>query len=149
MYDSTVTIFNRSGSEKKGFVWFPTLIMGVNLIIDKGAGMAKTGLADANKANLHIRYRTVDKQIIVEGKQFLLPKEWQRQADGDKAVTLTFSEGEDFFLEGEYPIEPVSEDDILYTNGFFAYLKQSRDNVFKINTVGKYGLIPHFEIGGD
>ena len=49
MYDSTITVFNRSGSEKKGFVWFPTVIDGVYLIIDKGAGMVKTGLAEANK----------------------------------------------------------------------------------------------------
>lgn len=149
MYDSTVTIFNRSGSEKKGFVWFPAVISGVNLIIDKGAGMAKTGLADANRANLHIRYHIVGGQLVVDGKPFLLPKEWSSQTEGEKTVSLTFSEGDDFFLEGEYSEEPVSEDDILYSNGFFSYMKETYDNVFKINTVGKYGLIQHFEIGGE
>ena len=65
MYNRTITVFNRSGSEKNGFVWFPTVIDGVYLIVDKGAGMVKTGLAEANKANLHIRYISVDGKVLV------------------------------------------------------------------------------------
>lgn len=60
MYDRTITVFNRSGSEKNGFVWFPTIIDGVDLVVDKGAVMAKTGLSDADKANLHIRYISIE-----------------------------------------------------------------------------------------
>lgn len=149
MYNDTVTIFNRSGSEKKGFTWFPTVLSGVDLIIDKSAGMAKTGLTDANKAALHIRYRDTGNNIIVDGKVFLPPKEWNRQTDDKKAATITFSEGEDFFLEGEFDTNPIIEDGIMYSNGFFAYMKAQRDNVFEINTVGRYKLIPHFEIGGE
>lgn len=149
MYSNTVTIFNKSGNEKTGFTWYPTVVTGVDLLIDKSVGMAKTGLADANKANLHVRYRSINGQIIVDGKIYVLPKEWKRQSDDLKSTSMTFDEGEDFFVEGEYATDIVQDDDILYTNGFFAYMKVRYDNVFKINTVGKYSLIPHFEIGGE
>ncbi len=149
MYNSTITVFNRSGSEKKGFVWFPTVIDCVYLIIDKGAGMVKTGLAEANKANLHIRYISVDGKVLVGGKPYMLPKEWNAQSDEEKATSITFNEGCDFFIEGEYPEDVIQDDDILYANGLFSYMKAKRDNVFKLNTVGKYTLIPHFEIGGE
>lgn len=149
MYNNAVTIFNKSGNEKTGFVWYPTVIMGVDLLIDKSVGMAKTGLSDANKANLHIRYCNVDGRVIIDGKPYILPKAWGSQGDELKTATITFNEGEDFFIEGEYSPDVVRDDDIMYTNGFFAYMKAKYDNVFKINTVGKYSLIPHFEIGGE
>lgn len=149
MYDRTITVFNRSGSEKKGFVWFPTVIDGVDLIIDKGAGMAKTGMADANKANLHIHYISVGDKAFVDGKPYLLPKEWDAQSDEGKSISVTFSEGHDFFIEGEYAEDVIVDDEITYVNGLLSYMKTKYDNVFKINTVGKYSLIPHFEIGGE
>ena len=43
----------------------------------------------------------------------------------------------------------IVEDESIYTNGLLSYMKSKYDNVFKINTVGKYSLIPHFEIGGE
>lgn len=149
MYNNAVTIFNKSGNEKTGFVWYPTVIMGVDLLIDKSVGMAKTGLSDANKANLHIRYCNVDGRVIIDAKPYILPKAWGSQGDELKTATITFNEGEDFFIEGEYSPDVVRDDDIMHTNGFFAYMKAKYDNVFKINTVGKYSLIPHFEIGGE
>lgn len=149
MYDRTITVFNRSGSEKNGFVWFPTIIDGVNLVVDKGAVMAKTGLSDADKANLHIRYISVEGRPLVEGKSYLLPKEWNAQTYEGKMLSITFNEGHDFFIEGEYPEEVIVEDESIYANGLLSYMKSKYDNVFKINTVGKYNLIPHFEIGGE
>ena len=149
MYDSTVTVVNRSGSEKKGFVWFPTVIDGVNLIVDKGAVTARTGLAEANKANLHIQYISVGGKVLVVGKPYMLPKEWNTQSDEEKATSITFNEGCDFFIDGEYAEKVIVEDESIYTNGLLSYMKSKYDNVFKINTVGKYSLIPHFEIGGE
>ena len=149
MYNRTITVFNRSGSEKNGFVWFPTVIDGVYLIIDKGAGMVKTGLAEANKANLHIQYISVGGKVLVVGKPYMLPKEWNTQSDEEKATSITFNEGCDFFIDGEYAEKVIVEDESIYTNGLLSYMKSKYDNVFKINTVGKYSLIPHFEIGSE
>lgn len=74
------------------------------------------------------------------------PKEWKQQINNALEDTITFSD-ESFFWEGEWAGGTVSDGD--YRNGFYQYMNENRDNVFKITSVGgPYTLIPHFEILG-
>ena len=153
MYSDTVTVFNRSGTENKSFTWYPTVLTGVELNIDKGANIQKMGTDKADTAKLHIRYQKTPDNIIINEKVYLPPKEWSAQEDTLKSTTLTFSDGVDFFMSGEYLEQPIIDEEYVSgasLNGFFDHLNRTKDYVFKITNVGgPYKLIPHFEIGGD
>lgn len=149
MYDKTITVFNKYTDQSKNIYWYPHVITGVDLIIDKAANIAKTGLDGADTANLHVKYSMSDGKIVVNGKQWIAPKEWSSQTNDKLSDTLTFASG-DFFMEGEYSEEMVSDEDyVTRYSGFYDYMNKLKDNVFLITNVGgPYTLIPHFEIGG-
>lgn len=150
MYDKTVTVFNKYTDQTGNMHWYPHVLHGVDLIIDKAANIAKTGLDSADTSNLHVKYSLKDGKKMIGDKPYLSPKEWEKQPNDELTGSITFAPG-DFFIEGEYPEEPVLDSD--YANrvdgGFYDYLNKRRDYVFLITTVGgPYTLIPHFEIGG-
>jgi len=151
MYNNTVTIFNRSGKESVGFTWFPTVLHGVDLNVDKSANIQRMGTENADSAKLHVGYNPVGLAKTVQGKNYLPPKMWGAQSDEEKKGTITFSDGVDFFMLGEYPEEPINDDGFIAgtkASGFFDYMNKKYDFVFRVTTVGIYELIPHFEIGG-
>ena len=151
MYDKTVTVFNKYVAQKKIY-WYPHVIAGVDLIINKAANQAKTGLQDADTANLHVKYTTFDNVKMIGRLRWLPPKEWRSQEISQLQESLTFADGEDFFMQGEYPesviVDADYENGIEYS-GFYDFVNRQYDNVFVISNVGgPYTLIPHFEIGG-
>lgn len=101
--------------------------------------------------DLHIRYIVQNGDITItdrDGKilPWVPPKEWKQQINNALEDTITFSD-ESFFWEGEWTGGTVSDSD--YRNGFYQYMNENKDNVFKITSVGgPYTLIPHFEILG-
>lgn len=150
MYDKTVTVFNKYTDQNENIYWYPHVLRGVDLIIDKAANVAKTGLDSADTANLHVKYHTVDGTVMVGNNPYLPPKEWENQPNDDLPASITFASG-DFFIQGEYAETPILDSD--YANrvdgGFYDYINKRHDYVFLITTVGgPYILIPHFEIGG-
>lgn len=148
MYSDTITLFNHYKS-RLGDMWYPTVIHGVNLNMDKAAIMARFGAESNDKAVLNIHYKTVDGQIMVGGKHYLPPKEWSNQTNDKLPETITFSSGNDFdfFMLGEYPTtEPIADDD--YIDGFYNHVNDNYDFVFAVTSVGYYSVIPHFEIMG-
>ena len=152
MYNKTVTIFNYYESSSAA-VWYPHVLSGVDLITDKGAILKKYGPDSTDNAELHIPY-TADKEkkIIIDnsGKNlfWIPPKEWQRQVNDDLPLSITFG-SDDFFIEGIWTKGMVNEDDYLRQNGFYNYINNQFDFVFKISSVGgPYTVIPHFEILG-
>lgn len=149
MYNNTVTVFNKYTDQAKNIYWYPHVLTGVDLITDKAANIAKTGLDGADSANLHVKYTLYDGKKFVNGKQWLPPKEWASQTNDKLSETLTFASG-DFFIEGEYSEEMASDEDyVTKYSGFYDYMNKLKDNVFLISNVGgPYTLIPHFEIGG-
>lgn len=157
MFDKTVTVFNKYVNQKDEIYWYPTVISGCQFVDDKAANVAKTGLENADEANLHIRYTykmiaDTGKKVYrknVSGKVYLPPKEWKAQTNDKLAETVTFSDG-DFFIEGECSEEIIKDSDYATRvgGGFYDYLNKKRDNVFLITSVGTYTLVPHFEIGG-
>ena len=85
MFDKTVTVFNKYVNQKDEIYWYPTVISGCQFVDDKAANVAKTGLENADEANLHIRYtykmiadtgKTVYRKNV-SGKVYLPPKEWR------------------------------------------------------------------------
>ena len=148
MYSDKITLFNHYKS-RLGDMWYPTVIDGVNLLIDKAAIVAKYGAESKDNAILNIHYHTVDGQVFVDGKPYLPPKEWERQTNDMLAESITFASGTDFdfFMLGEYPVkEHIKDED--FKNGFFEEVKKEYDYVFSITSVAKYSVIPHFEIMG-
>ena len=86
----------------------------------------------------------LSEEIYTEWKK---PKEWEKQVNDLLPGTIRFSPESDFFWEGEWDKGIVNDED--YRGGFYQYMNQRFDNVFKITSVGgPYNLIPHFEILG-
>ena len=147
MFTDTITVFNYYKDSLKNVTWYPTVIHGVNLLIDKAAIVAKYGAESKDNALLNIHYQTVDGQIMVDGKPYFPPKEWERQTNDKLPETITFASGTgfDFFMLGDYGSEEMIKDD---KGTFFRDIQQEYDNVYAITSVAEYTVIPHFEIVG-
>lgn len=148
MYSDSVTVFTRYEDSFGDITWYPTVIDGANLLIDKSAIVAKYGAESKDNVILNIRYRTENGQIIVADKPYFPPKEWERQTNDKLPTRITFASGTeyDFFMLGDYgSTEPIKDSDY---KGFFSHIKKEYDFVFAITSVAKYTAIPHFEITG-
>lgn len=144
MFNDTVTLFNRKpGARAQPDTWYPTVISGVNLNIDRAAILAKYGPETQDNAVLFIPYTTEDGNITIAGKPWMPPKEWDGTED-----SLTFTSGTnfDFFWLGEWDGGIVTDDD--YDGDFYGYMNGKYDYVFAVNSVAAYSVIPHFEIMG-
>lgn len=150
MYKDTVTLFNRYTTKDRKIIWYPTVLRGVNLNVDKASIVAKYGSNSQDNAVLNVKYHSGDDVIMVGDKRYLLPKEWSKQTEDTLAESLTFTTGKeefDFFYEGEWESdEPILDDDC--TSGFYSYMNNNYDNVFAITSVSKFSVIPHFEVVG-
>lgn len=150
MYDKTITVFNRYVDSFDDVIWYPTVLHGVNLLMDKAAIVAKYGAESQDKAVLNVRFENVNGNIVVDGKPYLPPKAWENQTNDLLPSTITFTDGKDFdfFILGDYgSTEPILDSD--YRNGFYNEINRERDYVFAISSVGgPYSVIPHFEIMG-
>lgn len=144
MYKDTITLFNRKPGGAKGDTWYPTVIKGVNLNIDRAAIISKYGAEGQDNAVLHIRYEMTGNQITVAGKPWMPPKEWNQTED-----SLTFTGGAkfDFFWAGEWTDGIVADADYS-DEGFYDWMNRTHDYVFAISTVARYSVIPHFEVMG-
>lgn len=148
MYTDTVTVFNRYKS-RLGDMWYPTVISGVNVNIDKAAIIAKYGTESKDNAVLNVPYHYLGGAKMIGEKPYLPPKEWDKQTNDLLPESITFASGADFdfFVLGEYPItSPISDDDFL--DGFYNQVNTECDYVFAITSVAQYSVIPHFEIMG-
>ncbi len=141
MYNETITLFNRYKSDS-GDIWYPTIIKNVDLIIDTASIIAQYGEKNENGARLHIKLVNG----CISDKPYLQPKEWRGLLNDVLGEFITVQSSTDFFIRGEYDEEPISDDD--FKEGFFAYIKKHKDNVFSVTSVGEYTLIPHLEILG-
>ena len=144
LYNDTITLFNRY-SNREGDTWYPTVIRGVNVNVDRAAIIAKYGAQSADSVVLNIRYSFDGENKTIAGKAWKPPKEWGEQTNDELANALTFASGTafDFFYIGEWSdSSPVTDDD------FYNYMNDKYDDVYAITSVGLYTVIPHFEILG-
>lgn len=150
MYSQTITIFNRrEGSE--GDTWYPTILSGVHLEMDRAAILAKYGAESADSASLHVPYiGDDDGNCVICGKLWLPPKEWEKQLDHSKSITFTSGDRFDFFWLGDWGnTDPVYDTDFPADMDFYTHMNRLYDYVFAISSVGgPYRLIPHFQIMG-
>ena len=146
MYRDTITVFNHYQS-KTADIWYPTVIHGVDLNVDRAAIIAKYGAESKDNAILHVKLHNVNGTKYIGKKPYLLPKEWSAQPNDALPGTITFTGGQtfDFFIAGEWS-DNTPIDDAEYTNGFYDYLNKRHDNVFAVTSVAEYSLIPHLEI---
>lgn len=156
IYSKTVTVFNYYESPTSGdAMWYPHILHNVDLNTDRGAIIKKYGADSTDNAQLHIQYymhatnHDVD-GIMISTEDGMIPwrspKEWKRQTNDKLSESITFGP-DDFFWEGEWTGGNVNDGD--YRNGFYQYMNNSHDFVFKITSVGgPYTVIPHFEILG-
>ena len=143
MYTDVITLFNRvSGSRGEPDTWLPTVINGVNINIDRAVLLSKYGPDCKDKAVLNIRYRSEGGRVMVAGKRWAKPMEWDQSAD-----SLTFYPVKDFFWAGEWIDGEVSDAD-YGMEGFYGYMNRTKDNVFLISSFAQYRAIPHFEVMG-
>lgn len=161
LYKQTITLFNRvKGKYGEDVLWYPTIIEGVHLIVDKSASWNNYGGQANDNTRLHVRYKPSDGQILIRCKNladdtaslykpWYEPKAWRRLQNPEQAITFGFGNAEDFdfFIEGAFPefSEPIS-DATFERNGFYNHMNSYYDNVFAITSVGKFNLIPHFEL---
>ena len=153
MHNAKITVFNRYYSKQlKAYTWYPHVLSGVYFNADKSANIAKTGLENADIAKLHVPYRIEDGRIFIGDLEYMTPKEWERQTNDSYATTVTFQEGQDFFILGGFAEEPIPDNDPIFNQGTMTgledYMNRYFDDVYSITSVGKYTAIPHFEIGG-
>lgn len=148
MYQDTITIFNRKhGNELTGDTWYPTVIKGVNLNIDRAAILAKYGPETNDTAMLSVRFKPDGGEALIDcgdgsQKPWMPPKRWDGTVD-----SLTFDPAGDFFWKGEWTGGIVS-DSQYKADGFFGYMNRTQDYVYKVSGVAMYSVIPHFEIMG-
>lgn len=147
MYKDTITMFSRkSGGRGQPDTWYPTVIEGVNLNIDRAAILAKYGTDAQDNAALSIRYTRQGDEIFVAGKPWMPPKEWSKD---EGSLTFTSGAGFDFFWRGVWDGGTVSDDaGFLGDEDFYTYMNRKYDYVFAITSVARYSVIPHFEIMG-
>lgn len=165
LHKDTVTVFCQYEKSRLEPVWYPTVIHGVKLQIDKVAIMEKIGAETQDVATLNIPFNVKDledgepqckipwlkgKKIVIADKIWLPDNEWDNQVKDMLPMTITFEAGTnfDFFWYGEWEGESVISDDD-YSGGFYDYMNSTYDFVFKISSVtSPYKLIRHFEIMG-
>jgi hypothetical protein len=114
--------------------------------------MARYGAEAADSAELHIRYKEDNGQLLVGEKPWMPQKAWEKLLDNSKAITFTPGDRFDFFWVGDWGSEdPVYDSDYMGTAspGFYTHMNKNYDFVFAISSVGgPYSVIPHFEILG-
>lgn len=145
MYKNTVTVFNRKpGDRGKGATWYPTIVEGCNLNVDRATILAKYGAESKDSAYMGIHYQKKDGAITIAGKRLLEPKEWDGSED-----SITFGPTGDFFWEGEWDGGIVTDSDDRWTDeGFYSYMNRTKDNVFTISSAARHSVIPLVEVWG-
>lgn len=151
LHTDVITVFNKSYSRESGAAWYPTVISGVHLDIDKAGSIAKYKVNTGDIATALIPYEKDGEKKKIAGKEWVPPVEWGKQTDVERRNTITFStetQTPDFFWFGTWERkEPAQDDD--YGGNFYQYMKSNEDYVFAITSVGaNYKLIPHVEITG-
>lgn len=147
MYKDTITLFNRYVDSMGNTMWFPHVLTGVNLNVDRSVIVNKYGEQSKDNAVLNVKYHLVDNRKMVNNLPYLDPKEWERQVNDDLPKIITFAQGNDFdfFMLGDYGSEEPIEDN---KGTFYRDMQQEYSDVYAITSVAEYSVIPHFQITG-
>lgn len=161
IYKQTITLFNRvQAMYSEETLWYPTIIEGVHLIMDKSSSWSSNGESAADNVTCNIRYTNQNglayircKPVGEDGfvlKQWLPPKKWRSEENRADYITFAYGDNDnfDFFIEGAFEeYEGPVSDSLFERRGFYNHMNTRFDNVFAIKSVSKYNLIPHFTLG--
>lgn len=144
MYSDTITLFNRYHSDVTDMdMWYPHILYGVNLVVDKASIVAKYGIETTDRASLHVKYAG---DCNIQGLQYLPPKEWHKLTNDELKEYITFNSDADrfdFFIIGDYG----SEEPIADEEGLFYQRMEKQTECYAVTSVSSpYKVIPHFEI---
>lgn len=130
MFTDTVTIFHlHEGS------WAAFVVHGAWLQSAEGISTQSSGTSSGDGALLFL-------PLIgdrISGLTYVPPEEFTGAED-----QVTFRCG-DFFVSGAFPGAASDED---YTDGYYSYMNERCGGCFRIVSVKRFKLIPHFELGG-
>lgn len=132
MFRDTVTSFHYDNG-----TWYPFVLSEAELQKKHGSHMKKEGTVAGDSCKLFVHF---EEGYLVNGVQYLPPKQW-------KPGKLTFLDGKDFFCMGDFGTDPVKDEN--YSEGFAEYMFKTYDDVYRIQQVDTYHVIPHFEILGE
>lgn len=135
MFKDNITVFNRKGS-----LWYPTVLHDVNLNIDRASIVKTYGENSADTCILNIHFPT--------DKPYLPPKEWQALTDPSGYFTMTAGQKFDFFWMGEWSGDSTVSDENYGIGTFYDYMNKNEDFVFAVTSVGYFSVIPHLEVTG-
>lgn len=135
--NDTVTLFNRhmdKTTEKE--TWIPTLLTNVNLVSEKKTTRTTRGLEDGSSATLFV-------DAYASEKDYLIPADYEKMSLEDRKGCYTFRPDKDFFVRGNLESEESQPE------GFFEYILNHYDDVFRVTSVKPYDdVMPHVEVGG-
>lgn len=135
MYRDTITLFCRRGA-----LWYPTVLDGVNLNLSRSAIIKEYGEQSADNAILNVHLPAV--------KPYLPPKDWQAVEDPQNYITFTDGQKFDFFWMGEWDgTEPISDSDYGF-GSFYDYMNKNEDYVYAVTSCAYFSVIPHLEVTG-
>ena len=137
MYRDTISVFTRKCARNND-TWYCTVIPNADFNADRGAIIAKYGENSSDNAKIHIKHSNDD----VAGKRYVTPKVYQSATDCSDIITF---QPNDIIMLGEWNGDMVISDSD-YASGFFELLNKTYDNVYRISSVAKYSVIPHFEV---
>lgn len=145
-YTDTVTIFNcKEISRTEGNAYYPTVIKGCKVSLDRAAILAKYGPQSDDKVTVHIAYDKKDGDVYIAGKRYVLPKEYPDVLNPEE--NITFATTDDFIFVGEWT-GGIGYDSDYSMSGFYGFMNNKYDHVFIISTVSKFNMIRHFELMG-
>lgn len=136
-YKDTCTIWNKHiDGIWETEIWFPTVVKNVRILVSRGNNIQSSGNSAADSVRLHIMDGTSKFD-----KLYMDYKDWARLTAAEKMefATLT-SENESFFTVGDSSKE-------VSTNNFFSVMKE-KYNSYRISSVDRFEVIPHFEVWG-
>lgn len=132
MHDTTITLFNRiPGEAYENDTYIATVIENVTAKLKYGAVSTVDGDEKSDSAMFSIRKDFLHDVSYREPKQYL--------SEIDKSGLFTLSKG-DIIVVGDVKSEVMDSTDLL------KYLRNRYDNVFEIQAVSTFNLIPHWEV---
>ena len=141
MHNGTITLFNLHNGK-----WYPSVIKGVTVEEVAATSTTETaGRTNSDAVELSIKTTHVKAISTTVGlKPYVTPKAYA--VGTEPAHCVTFKPDQDFVYIGEWPVEPILDDD--FESGFYHAFNEEHDGVYMITSAAWLGLIPHFEIGG-
>ena len=107
LYKQTITLFNRKKENGVDF-WYPFILDGVHLIMDKAIIISTYGEQSQDNARVHIQYNPTSAGPQVKNKTYMLPKVYAESGNPLVNFTLGYGDNFDFIMEGAFAEETLS-----------------------------------------